>query len=492
MDPKFVPSKIIESAPVGPLYTYIEPYIAFVSELGFAPRSVYEQIRIIVMFSRSLLRSGCEIRDLDESVTERFLYHELKRRWPHVCAPATLCRLLAMLREIGATLPDKPAPLWSPAQQLTDYYRRFLLEERALSPETANAWVRFIDEFLSERFGTSALKLSELSSTDVTGFVQRHAHRHSSSRARRLVTAMRSFLRYMRYKGLIEVDLDRVVPKVARWSLSSLPKHLPAAAVERVLDSCDLETSTGRRNRAILLLLARLGLRACEVVRLNLEDIDWDNALITVWGKGRQRAQLPLPADVGQAIARYLYRDRPRCSCRSLFIRDYAPLTGFGYPNAIAKIVQCALRKAGVESVRKGAHLLRHSLATHMLRKGASLEEIGEILRHKSPDSTAIYAKVELDALKPLALRWPGGCPMNPLYQAVDDYLELRRALGFKLREYGVCLRGIGLLFGGQGIFSYYEQTGSGVRDAARAPKTSLLGTAAWNRARVRSLPGRC
>ena len=133
---------------------------------------------------------------------------------------------------------------------------------------------------------------------------------------------MRSFLRYLRYKGLIEVELDGAVPRVAQWSLSSLPKHLPAAAVQRVLDSCDLETSIGRRNYAILLLLARLGLRPGEVVRLNLEDIDWDNALITICGKGRQRAQLPLPMDVGQAIASYLHRDRPQSSCRSLFIRE--------------------------------------------------------------------------------------------------------------------------------------------------------------------------
>jgi site-specific recombinase XerD len=409
MDPKSVPSKFIESAPVGPLSPYIESYVTLANEQGFAPSSVYEQIRVIVMFSQSFERSGCEIRALDESVTERFLYHELKERWPHVCAPATLRRLLTLLRRLGVVPPAKPAPPRNPAQQLTDNYRRFLLEERALSPETAIAWVRFIDEFLSARFGTSALKLPELRATDVTAFVQRHAHRYSPSRARRLVTAMRSFLRYLRYKGLIEVDLDRAVPKVARWSLSSLPKHLSAAAVQRVLDGCDLKTSTGRRNYAILLLLARLGLRAGEVVRLNLEDIDWDNALITVWGKGRQRAQLPLPAEVGQAIAGYLHRDRPRCACRRVFIRDYAPLAGFGYATAIAKIVQCALKKAGVESARKGAHLLRHSLATDMLRKGASLDEIGEVLRHKSPDSTAIYAKVELDALRPLGLRWPGG-----------------------------------------------------------------------------------
>jgi site-specific recombinase XerD len=409
MDPKFVPSKIIESAPVGPLCTYIEPYIAFVSELGFAPRSVYEQIRVIVMFSRSLLRSGCEIRDLDESITERFLYDELRGRWPHVAAPATLRRLLALLRRIGAVPASEPSPPRSPAQQLTDNYRHFLLVERALSPATINGWVRFIEKFLFELFGTNTLNLSKLRSTDVTAFVQRHARRHSSSQAKSLVNAMRSFLRYLRYQGLIEVDLAKVVPSVAKWSLSDLPKHLPASAVQRVLDGCDLETPTGRRDHAILLLLARLGLRAGEVVRLKLEDIDWDNALITVCGKGGYRTQLPLPMDVGQAIASYLHRDRPRCSSRSLFIRAYAPLAGLGSANAIAKIVQCGLERAGVESVRKGAHLLRHSLATSMLRNGASLAEIGEVLRHKSPDTTAIYAKVELDALKPLALCWPGG-----------------------------------------------------------------------------------
>jgi site-specific recombinase XerD len=179
--------------------------------------------------------------------------------------------------------------------------------------------------------------------------------------------------------------------------------------VQRVLDSCDLETSTGRRDYAILLLLARLGLRAGEVIRLKLEDIDWDNALITICGKGGHRTQLPLPMDAGQSIASYLHRDRPRYSSRSLFIRARAPLLGLSHANAIAKIVQSALERAGVESARKGAHLLRHSLATSMLRKGASLGDIGEVLRHKSADTTAIYAKVELDALKTLAVRWPGG-----------------------------------------------------------------------------------
>jgi site-specific recombinase XerD len=407
MDPKHISSKITECGPLGPLSPYIDSYVRLLNEEGSALISVRNHVSVIVKFSRSLQRSGCEIRDLDEAVVERFLHHKPKSHLR--CAPATLRRLLAMLRSTGATLPDKLSPPPTPTQKLTDNYRRFLLEERVLSSRTADAWVLFNERFISERFGTSALKASELNATDVTAFVQRHAYRHSPSHARTLVSAMRSFLQYLRYEGLIDADLTGAVPKVALWSLSSLPKHIPAAAVQRVLDSCDLETSMSRRNYAILLLLSRLGLRAAEVVGLNLEDIDWDNALITVVGKGGQRAQLPLPADVGQAVAQYLHGDRPRCSSRRVFIRDHAPLAGLGHSHAISRIVWCALEKAGVKSARKGAHLLRHSLATDMLQKGASLGEIGEVLRHKSPDSTAIYAKVELDALRPLALHWPGG-----------------------------------------------------------------------------------
>jgi site-specific recombinase XerD len=408
MDPKTTPSEVIERMPIGPLSRYIKPYVDLVREQGYASASVHEHVRVIFMFSQSLQRSGCKIRDLDEAVIERFLYRELNGQWPHVSAPATLRRLLKMLRQMGATR-GKPSAPRNPAQQLTDDYCRFLLVERSLSVQTAKGWLRFIDKFLREHFGVGPLKLAELRATDVTAFVQRHAHRHSPSEARRLVASLRSFFRYLRYKGLLVADLEAAVPRVARWALSSLPKHLPAIEVQRVLDCCDQTTSTGRRNYAILLLLARLGLRAGEVAGLNLEDIDWESARITIRGKGAVWAQLPLPADVGQAIAQYLHGDRPRCSCRRVFIRDHAPLIGFEFAQAISKIVRCALIKAGVESAHKGAHLLRHSLATDMLQKGASLDEIGEVLRHKSPDTTAIYAKVELNALRPLALPWLGG-----------------------------------------------------------------------------------
>jgi site-specific recombinase XerD len=156
-------------------------------------------------------------------------------------------------------------------------------------------------------------------------------------------------------------------------------------------------------------LLARLGLRACEVVALNLEDIDWENARITIRAKGGRWNQLPLPADVGEALASYLRHGRPCCSCRRVFMRDRAPQTGFAGSQSICALVRSALNRAGVESARKGAHLFRHSLATTMIRQGASLDEIGELLRHRSPNTTAIYAKVDLPALRPLALPWPGG-----------------------------------------------------------------------------------
>jgi site-specific recombinase XerD len=407
MDPKHIPSKNIECGSLGPLSPYIDSYVRLLNEEGYAQASVRDHVRVIVRFSRSLQRSDCEICDLDEAVVERFLCHKPKSHLR--CTPAVLRRLLARLRSIGATPPAKLPPPRTPAQRLADNYRRFLLEEQALSSRTADRLTLFIGKFISEKFDTSTLKVSELNATDVTAFVQRHAYRHSPSHARSLISAMRSFLQYLRYKGLIETDLARAVPKVALWSLSSLPKHIPAEAVQRVLNSCDQETPMGRRNYAILLLLSRLGLRAAEIVGLNLEDIDWDNALITVWGKGRQRAQLPLSAEVGQAVARYLHGDRPRCSSRRIFIRDHAPLAGLRHSHAISTIVRSSLEKAGVKSARKGAHLLRHSLATDMLQKGASLDEIGEVLRHKSPDSTAIYAKVELEALRPLGLHWPGG-----------------------------------------------------------------------------------
>jgi site-specific recombinase XerD len=407
MKPKLI-RRQIESDRGGPLSAYVKHYITQVQGQGYVPRSVDNQLRLLKLFGRWLGRTHREVHDLTEAVVDDFLYRKLKGRWPHVAAPATLRRLLAMLRQRGAT-PAAEVQRRTPAQQLLCAYERFLVEERNLSNQSIPPLSLFASRFLADQFGNGPLKLSHLRAPDVTAFVQRHIPRHGSSHAKKLVSAVRSFLRYLHYKGKVATDLSLAVPKVACGALSTLPKHLSAAQVQRVLSHCDRSTPMGRRDYAILLLLARLGLRAGEVVGLNLADIDWENARITVCGKGDRWAQLPLPAEVARAIANYLRRDRARCGCRRLFLGHRAPVGGFQHAAGIARIVAKALDKAGVKSARKGAHLLRHSLATAMLRKGASLDEIGEVLRHKSPDSTALYAKIDLDALQTLVVPWIGG-----------------------------------------------------------------------------------
>jgi site-specific recombinase XerD len=402
-----IPSTV-SSGFFGPLSSFINSYLAQVQEQGYAVGSLYEQVHVLKVCDRWLEQTGRDVCDLDEAVMRDCLRRVTRRGYGKNAGSATLRRLLGMLRRMGVT-PVAKAARPSPSEQLTGAYERFLLEERNLASGSVNHLRLGAGRFLAEKFGEGPLKLSKLRAPDVTAFVQQHAHKHSSFYARHLVSGMRSFLRFLHYKGFVDTDLSLAVPTVARWRLSTLPKHLPAAQVRRVLRHCDRSTTLGRRDYTVLLLLARLGLRAGEVVKLRLEDIDWENARITVCGKGGKWAQLPLPADVAKAIARYLRHDRPRCACRRLFIRDYAPIEGFSGAGSIASIVKRALGKAGVVSARKGAHLLRHSLATEMLRKGASLDEIGEVLRHKSSDTTAIYAKVDINSLRALALPWPGG-----------------------------------------------------------------------------------
>jgi site-specific recombinase XerD len=222
---------------------------------------------------------------------------------------------------------------------------------------------------------------------------------------------LRSFLRYLRQRGQIATDLAGAVPAIACWSLSGLPKFLPADQVKQVLACCDRTTPVGKRNYAILLLLARLGLRAGEIVALALDDIDWENGDILVRGKGQRLARLPLPSDVGEALVEYLRDVRPAGRTRRLFLRIRAPLRGLASSVSVDCIVARALKRAGLAPPLKGAHLLRHSLATDLLRQGASLAEIGQLLRHSQPNTTQIYAKVDIEALRGIAVAWPAGAP---------------------------------------------------------------------------------
>lgn len=400
----FTFSSTIERLRQGPLSEHLDAYAAAQAQQGYGRHSIRQHIVVLADFSRWLKQKQIAIQDLDSSVVDRFL--RLRRRQERVRRgdPLALARMLNLLCQTGIVKPsDKPVS-GDACSRMVEEFRCYLLQERGLSTATLHNYLPVIEQFLSERFRNRTPIVRSLRAPDVTGFVVRHASHLSSVRAKLMVTALRSFFSYLRYRGAISTDLAGCVPTVPNWSLSALPRFLPAAEVERVLKCCDRKTSVGRRNYTILLLLARLGLRAGEVVVLNLGDIDWSTGQITIRGKGGRSAQLPLPPDVGEALASYLRDDRPRCATRRVFVRHRAPLAGFANSSTISSIVRRALKHAGIESAHTGAHVLRHSLATSLLRQGGSLDEIGELLRHQSPNTTAIYAKVDVAALQTLAL----------------------------------------------------------------------------------------
>ena len=412
MTVSFLSSHYIQNARFGALCPHVRPYITLVHNKGYKTTTILGQLRLIARLSRWLLRMDYDLGRLDERVLECFRKCEQKKRQTSANgARVTLQRLLGVLRDAKATPPAERSSVPRTAVQcLTERYRRHLLDDQGLAESTVVNYAWHVQKFLSEQFGAGAVNLISLQAQDAITFIRQTARDHSTRHAQLLVAALRSFFRFLHYQGEIETDWAPALPNVANWALSSLPKYISADAVQRVLDECDRQTAVGRRNYAVLLLLARLGMRGGEVIRLNLEDIDWHNARIIIRAsKGQSWTQLPLTTEVGEAIARYLRHDRPRCDCRRVFLRARAPYVSLSHTAAITSLVRRALKKAGIESARKGGHLFRHSLATNMLRHGASLNEIGELLRHQSPNSTAVYAKVELRALRPLALSWPGG-----------------------------------------------------------------------------------
>jgi site-specific recombinase XerD len=405
----FTRLKTLQSLHEGPLGAHIDAYAALLHEQGYGWQGGRRQIRLVADLSCWLGRHNLTVNDLCRQHLQAYLQYRRRHLRPHPSESSALERLFHLLREKGvAEEPTFSAPD-DPLQRVEEDFGRYLLQERGLALATVVYYRSFTRQFLSDRFGTHRLRFTRLSAADITNFVLRHARDFSPGRAKLMVTALRSFLQYLWQRGEIASDLAACVPSVSRWSFSTLPKSLTPDEVQQVLDHNDRQTATGRRDYAILLLLARLGLRAGEVVKLTLDDIDWEGGRLTVRGKGGRWTELPLPADVGESLASYLQQGRPRCASRRVFIRQCPPRVGFANSVSICTIVKDALARAGVNSPRKGAHLFRHSLATAMLRQGASLVEVGELMRHQHPNTTTIYAKVDLAALRSLASPWPGG-----------------------------------------------------------------------------------
>jgi site-specific recombinase XerD len=370
-------------------------------ELGYAAGTTKNHLALVARLSRFLEQRDLSANDVGPVVLEQFS-SSLRRGEHSKPTPKTFVWLTRFLRDAGMEPPAVTEPPRSPAEVLIERYRGFMLDERGLAPDTVTNYVRPLTVFLAEH---SDGALEELDAGDVSRFMTRQCRRLSPRGLERTATSLRSFFRFALIEGLISGPLDKAVPSAARWSVAGLPRGLTPAQVAALLASCDRATPTGRRDYAILVLLARLGLRAAEAAALRLDDIDWRAGEIVVRGKGHTKERLPLPTDVGDALVAYLRRGRPRRPEREVFLRASAPLRGLA-PQGLSEVVRAASERAGLGSF--GAHRLRHTAGTQMLRGGASLTEVAQVLRHRRVATTAIYAKVDHRVLRTLALPWPG------------------------------------------------------------------------------------
>ena len=401
---------VLSRVPDGPLAARIGPFAQSQSAQGYARSSIHRQVLLASGLSHWLQQQGVALRHVNSDHLSRYLRTRARRVRACPGDAAALRHLLDFLRREGVIAAEKIAACRpTAAEGCAREYAQYLRDMRSLARATIVNYVSFIRGFLTDRFGAGPVRLARLNAGDVVRFVQQQASRLHLKRAKLLTTALRSFLRYARYRGEVVLDLAAAVPIVANWSMPSIPRAIGLSQVRQLLASIDRHTAIGRRDYAIVLLLARLGLRSGEVAFLELDDIDWNVGQVSVRGKRDQRAALPLPADVGAAIAAYLRCGRPHNTSRRVFLRSKAPIRGFQGQTGVGSIIRHALQRAGIQAPTTGAHQFRHALATQMLRHGASLTEIGEVLRHRSPQTTTIYAKVDLTALRTLALPWPGG-----------------------------------------------------------------------------------
>jgi integrase/recombinase XerD len=393
----------------GPLEPYAEGFGGELAERGYSPDAAAVHLQVMAHLSRWLAGRDLDGTALTPALVDVYLAERRSLRCPSHWTRRALAPLLEFLRRREVV----PAPVVSatsaPAvEALLGRYARYLAGERGLAETTIRRNAELVRPFLAGWEAAGRVEVEHLRAADVTAFVVAHCHNARGGTAPRMVTALRSLLRFLHVDGLIDQPLATAVPSVAAWKLTGLPKALDDGQVAALLASCDQHTAVGRRDLAILTVLVRLGLRASEAAALRLDDIDWRRGAVTVHGKGNRHDRLPLPADVGQAIVAWLTAGRPDITAagREVFMRVRAPQQALTR-GAVTQVVARAGQRAGLGPIH--AHRLRHTAATRMLRAGGSLGEIGQVLRHRHALTTAIYAKVDIDALRPLARRWPTG-----------------------------------------------------------------------------------
>src|SRR6266508_4644362 len=398
------PSRVSVS---GPLEVYASGFAAELARLGYTAVSASFQLQLMGHLSRWLGGEGLDAAALEPATVAAFLAARREEGYTNYLSVKALAPLRAYLRGRGVVLPTPVLVAAKPVDELLERYRRYLLGERGLAMGTVRGYVDIVRPFLAGRVAADGSGLARLGAGDVAAFVLAECPGRSRGSAKLLVTALRSLLGFLHVEGMLAESLVGAVPSVAGWRLAGLPRGLEPAQARRLLASCDRRTTAGRRDFAILTLLLRLGLRRGEVARLELGDIDWRAGEIAIRGKGSRQERLPLPADVGEAVAGYLRRGRPASAQgRCVFVRvkaPHLPLT----PGGVTQVVVSAGKRAGLGEI--AAHRLRHTAATEMLRAGATLPEVCQVLRHRSLLTTAIYAKVDREALRTIARPWIGG-----------------------------------------------------------------------------------
>lgn len=394
------------------LLAHLTEFLAKLTTAGYAEKTRHDKRRMIVPFIRWAETTQLVVSDVDEVCVAAFQARPSRRRRKHGDPErVALHQFVEHLRSVGVAPPQRSSEP-SPAEVLVEKYVDHLRSNRGLCARSVEVYSPFVRAFVAAQHLPE--RVASLDTLAVRGYLLDRSRTRSISFVSLLTAALRSFLRFLFLGGGTATDLSTAVPPVRRWRFAAVPSYLTPKEVEQVIAATDHSTSRGCRAFAILLLLARLGLRAGEVVALELDDIYWEAGEILVRGKGRVHDRLPLLDEVGEALARYLREARPRSASRRVFLPRRAPYVGLSGASVVCEVAREALRRAGVRPAgRVGAHVFRHSLATRMIRSGASLEEISQVLRHRSLDTTQIYAKVEFEALRGVALPWPTAevCP---------------------------------------------------------------------------------
>ena len=389
----------------GRLGPFVEGYRSRLQALGYPPSSARNKLKELGQLGRWMAGQEIVAARLSGTVVEEFLAAQRAAGCRRVPGARCFAPLLDYLRDEGVIGVPEPVPA-TVLDELIGRYRRWLVTDRGLAPATVVRYEKLARRFLGQRARPGDLAaVADLSGAEVTAFLLAECARVSTGSAKGRVAELRALFRFLYVHGMTPRNLAEAVPPVAGWRVTSVPRGMAAGDMERLLASCDRSQPGGARDFAILMLLARLGLRSAEVACLELEDLDWRAGEVVVRGKARRQDRLPLLPDVGEAIARYLTAVPQRAATRRVFLTVRAPCQPIR-PDLVGDVVERACRRAGVPPA--GAHRLRHGLATEMLRQGATLTGISQVLRHSDLATTAIYAKVDAGRLREVARPWPG------------------------------------------------------------------------------------